>query len=73
VVGGRQLHTDVHVLVTSGNETKRCPITPETGAFDCGTLDPIEQVQLFAKGVEVPTQREGGYNSVRLLVLESRP
>ena len=73
VVGGRKLHTDVHILVTSGDETKRCPITPETGAFDCGTLGPIETVQLFAKGAEVPTKREGGYNSVRLLVLGNRP
>ncbi|MFT5584063.1 MAG: hypothetical protein ACI9VR_001648 [Cognaticolwellia sp.] len=73
VVGGSHLHTDVHVLVTSGSQTKRCPITPETGAFDCGTLDRLDQVQLFAQGVEVPTSREGGYNSARLVVLGTRP
>jgi hypothetical protein len=73
VIGGGHLHTDVHVLVTSGTQTHRCPITPETGSFDCGTLDQVDKVQLFAKGLEVPTKREGGYNSARLVVLGTRP
>lgn len=73
VVGGEHLHTDVHVLVTHGEKTQRCPITPETGAFDCGTLDQVDQVQLFAQGRQVPIEREGGYNSARLVVLGARP
>lgn len=73
VIGGGHLHTDVHVLVTSDAGTKRCPITPEDGSFDCGTLDRVETVQLFAQGREVPTVREGGYNSARLVVLGAAP
>ena len=73
VIGGADLHTDVHVLVTYAGQSKRCPITPQTGTFDCGTLDDVERVQLFAQGREVPTEREGGYNSVRLTVLGAGP
>ncbi|MCB9742474.1 MAG: hypothetical protein H6741_32620 [Alphaproteobacteria bacterium] len=42
----------VHALAAEG--PVRCPVTPETGAFDCGVVSSVRQVRLLADDQEVP-------------------
>ncbi|MED5371688.1 MAG: hypothetical protein VX899_11775 [Myxococcota bacterium] len=68
VLGGRSLHTDVHVLAITASGTHKCMVHPDSGSFECNTTEEVVDAQLWANGAQVPVTRSGDYSSVKLQV-----
>ncbi|MCB9761236.1 MAG: hypothetical protein H6739_15450 [Alphaproteobacteria bacterium] len=54
-----RLHGAVRVEAVGTATRTACPMTPETGAFDCGSVEDVVQVRLLADDHEVPSAWNG--------------
>ncbi|MCB9793547.1 MAG: hypothetical protein H6741_12560 [Alphaproteobacteria bacterium] len=63
VANHRRLTGFVEVVVkTTSGRSQRCPITPESGAYDCGMVDEVAEVLLTAEKRQVASEWDGVVN-----------